>query len=97
MKVFGHIHKTHICINIHTHLHTNIHTHTYTHIHTHIYIYTYIHTRYKIQDTRYKTRYKIFYFRYEAHSYNTIYIDLNNKTQCIIYNDKKYYINFSII
>ena len=27
------------------------------------------------------TRYKIFYFRYEAHSYNTIYIDLNNKLQ----------------
>ena len=34
------------------------------------------------------TRYKIFYFRHEAHSYNTIYIDLNNKIQCIIYNDK---------
>ena len=48
---------------------------------------------YKIQDTRYK----IFYFRHEAYSYNTIYIDLNNKIQCIIYNDKKYYINFSKI
>ena len=41
----------------------------------------YINTRYKIQDTR-------LYFRHEAHSYNTIYIDLNNKIQCIIYNDK---------
>ena len=50
-------------------------------------------TRYKIQDTRYK----IFYFRHEAHSYNTIYIHVNNKIQCIIYNDKKYYINFSKI
>ena len=48
---------------------------------------------YKIQDTRYK----IFYFRHEAHSYNTIYIHVNNKIQCIIYNDKKYYINFSKI
>ena len=50
-----------------------------------------------IQDTRQDTRYKIFYFRHEAHSYNTIYIHVNNKIQCIIYNDKKYYINFSNI
>ena len=45
------------------------------------------------------TRYKIFYCRHEVHSYNTIYINLNNKIQCITYNDKKYYryINFSKI
>ena len=46
-------------------------------------------------STRYKIHY--IYFRHGAHSYNTIYVDLNNKKQCITYNDKKYYINFSKI
>ena len=43
-----------------------------------------IYRYYKIQDTRCK----IFHFNHEAHSYNTIYIDLSNKILCIIDNDK---------
>ena len=39
-----------------------------------------------IQDTRYKIQDIL--LRHEAHSYNTIYINLNNKIRCITYNDK---------
>ena len=36
MKVFGHIHKTHICINIYTYIYIHTYIHTYKHIHTHM-------------------------------------------------------------
>ena len=38
-----------------------------------------------IQDTRYK----ILYFMQDVHSYNIIYITLQNKIQCVTYNDRK--------